>query len=99
MNHQEKNQKSTHMSYAQPIPVQLDNSPPQPDNSPPQLDNSPLQPVNSSLQPVNSPLQPVNSPPQPDNSPPQTSIHNLPIITQLANNRIYDNIVLYPGMW
>ena len=78
MNHQEKNQTSTHMSYAQPIPVQLDNSPPQPDNSP-------LQPVNSSLQPVNSP--------------PQTSIHNLPIITQLANNRIYDNIVLYPGMW
>ena len=71
MNHQEKNQKSTHMSYAQPIPVQLDNSPPQPDNLPP----------------------------QPDNSPPQTSIHNLPIITQLANNRIYDNIVLYPGMW
>ena len=64
MNHQEKNQTSTHMSYVQPIPVQLD-----------------------------------NSPPQPDNSPPQTSIHNLPIITQLANNRIYDNIVLYPGMW
>ena len=73
------------MSYVQPIPDQPVNSPPQPDNSP--------------LQPVNSPPQPDNSPPQPDNSQPQTSIHNLPIITQLANNRIYDNIVLYPGMW
>jgi hypothetical protein len=93
MNHQEKNQTSTHMSYVQLIPEQQINSSHQPANSSHQLANSSHQPTNSSHQPVNSSHQPVNSSHQ-------TSIHNLPVITQsLANNRIYDNIVLYPGMW
>jgi len=93
MNHQEKNQTSTHMSYVQLIPEQQINSSHQPANSS-------HQPANSSHQPVNSSHQPVNSSHQPVNSSHQTSIHDLPVITQsLANNRIYDNIVLYPGMW
>ena len=86
MNHQEKNQTSTHMSYVQLIPEQ-------------QI-NSSHQPANSSHQLINLSHQPTNSSHQPTNSSHQTSIHDLPVITQsLANNRIYDNIVLYPGMW
>jgi hypothetical protein len=81
------------MSYVQLIPEQQINSSHQPANSSHQLINSSHQPANSSHQPTNSSHQPVNSSHQ-------TSIHDLPVITQsLANNRIYDNIVLYPGMW